>query len=295
FSRPLRQGMESGWLLLLLPLGLCSTESPSRSSSSSSSACLSSFMLPGPNGDQGEKGEKGEQGLNGEQGAVGERGNRGPKSEKGSKGIMGPYGKIGAVGEKAGVKGELGGEGPIGPVGDPGSHCECGHLRRTVGELDIVISQLKNEVQLMKNDILVGVSELGQKSYIVVKEGKSHADAASDCQHRGGTLAMPKDKATNDMLASFLSHRGVGAAYIGVRDARNAPDAGEGPPLAPRRFAYVDGGALAGGLARWRTGEPNDSGGAEGCVELTAAAGEWNDVDCAAPAYFVCEFERAAA
>ncbi|CAM9561612.1 collectin-10-like isoform X2 [Lampetra fluviatilis] len=276
--------MESGWLLLLLPLGLCSTEPPSRSSS----ACLSTFMLPGPNGDQGGKGDKGEQGLDGEHGAVGERGFAG---EKGSKGIMGPYGKIGAVGEK-GVKGELGGEGPIGPVGDPGSHCECGHLRRTVGELDIVISQLKNEVQLMKN--VVGVSELGQKSYIVVKEGKSHADAASDCQHRGGTLAMPKDKATNDMLASFLSHRGVGAAYIGVRDRRDAADAGEGPAAA-RRFAYVDGGALVGGLARWGTGEPNDSGGAEGCVELTAAAGEWNDVDCEAPAYFVCEFERAAA
>ena len=60
-------------------------------------------------------------------------------------------------------------------------------------------------------------------------------------------------------------------------------------------FLWDDGTPVQ--LTNWNTGEPNDAGGAEDCIEIIGSlAGKWNDVPCAPTATstigsypFVCE------
>ncbi|XP_071183217.1 collectin-11 isoform X3 [Salvelinus alpinus] len=109
--------------------------------------CSVQILIPGLKGEEGEKGVKGAPGRPGRMGPPGEIGHLGVK---GQKGIMGHYGKIGPSGVK-GVKGDMGDLGSRGPNGDPGVPCECTPLRKTIGEMDILVTQLSNELKFIKN------------------------------------------------------------------------------------------------------------------------------------------------
>ncbi|MBN3310305.1 ALLC Allantoicase, partial [Amia calva] len=45
----------------------------------------------------------------------------------------------------------MGHAGPQGPNGDPGLPCECAPLRKMIGEMDILVSHLTNELKFIKN------------------------------------------------------------------------------------------------------------------------------------------------
>ncbi|XP_063775578.1 collectin-11 isoform X2 [Pseudophryne corroboree] len=253
-------------LLILLGSGYCQNIADE--------SCSVQILVPGLKGDIGEKGVKGAPGRPGRVGPPGEKGEIG---DKGVKGGMGRHGKIGPIGSK-GEKGDIGDMGPQGPNGDPGLPCECGQLRKAVGEMDIRVAQLTTELKFVKN-VVAGVRETDTKIYLLVKEEKKYTEAQAYCQGRGGTLSMPKDETTNSLIASYINQAGLTRVFIGINDLDK-----EG------HFVYSDRSAMQ-TFNKWRQGEPNNAYDEEDCAEMVSSGG-WNDVSCFITLYFICEFDK---
>ncbi|XP_040916857.1 collectin-11 isoform X2 [Toxotes jaculatrix] len=236
--------------------------------------CTVQILVPGLKGEPGEKGQKGAPGRPGRVGPPGETGQPGLK---GQKGMMGRYGKVGPSGVK-GVKGDSGDPGPRGPNGEPGVPCECTPMRKMIGEMDILVSQLSSELRFIKNAV-AGIKETDSKVYLLVKEEKRYSDAEVYCQTRGGHLAMPKDEGANTAIAGYITDAGLSRVYIGIHDLDR-----EGV------FTYVDHSPMT-TFTKWRKGEPNNAYDDEDCAEMVAS-GEWTDVACHPTMYFVCEFDK---
>lgn len=126
---------------------------------------------------------------------------------------------------------------------------------------------------------MAGVRETEGKLYLLVKEERAYLDAQRACQGRGGALAMPRDEATNGLLAAYVAQAGLARAFIGLSDLDR-----EGT------FVYADRSPLQ-TFHRWRGGEPNNAYDEEDCVEVEASGG-WNDVACHLPMHFLCEFDK---
>uniref|UniRef100_UPI00398F2ECA collectin-11 n=1 Tax=Pristiophorus japonicus TaxID=55135 RepID=UPI00398F2ECA len=274
--------MNSGLFLLVFLIGLLflSLLRSGESQHIADESCSVQILVPGLKGEPGEKGQKGEPGRLGK---VGPLGQPGPIGEKGLKGAMGRHGKIGPVGLK-GNKGATGEVGLKGENGDPGLPCECGQLRKVIGEMDILVTQLTNELNFIKNALpspaaVAGVREVENKIYLLVKEEKRYTDAHEYCRDRGGLLIMPKDEATNSLIASYISEAGLSRVFIGVNDLEE-----EG------QFVFTDGSPLL-TFNKWRNGEPNNAYDEEDCAEMVSSGG-WNDVACHITMYFVCEFDK---
>ncbi|XP_035609615.1 collectin-11 isoform X2 [Oncorhynchus keta] len=235
------------------------------------------------NSTKGEEGEKGVKGAPGKPGRMGPPGEMGHLGVKGQKGIMGHYGKIGPSGVK-GAKGDMGDAGSRGPNGDPGVPCECTPLRKIIGEMDILVTQLSNELKFIKNALpspaaVAGIKETDSKVYLLVKEEKRYTDAEVYCQGRGGHLAMPKDEGANAAIAGYITEAGLSRVYIGINDIDR-----EG------HFTCVDNSPMS-TFSKWREGEPNNAYDDEDCAEMVAV-GDWTDVACHSTMYFVCEFDK---
>lgn len=237
-------------------------------------SCSVQILVPGLKGDVGEKGEKGAPGRPGRVGPPGEKGEIG---DKGVKGGIGRHGKIGPIGSK-GEKGDFGDMGPPGPNGEPGIPCECGQLRKAVGEMDIQVTQLTTELKFVKN-VVAGVRETDTKIYLLVKEVKKYTEAQAYCQGRGGTLSMPKDETTNSLIASYINQAGLSRVFIGINDLEK-----EG------HYVYSDRSPMQ-TFNKWRQGEPNNAYDEEDCAEMVSSGG-WNDVSCLITMYFICEFDK---
>ncbi|XP_068614702.1 collectin-11-like [Brachionichthys hirsutus] len=237
-------------------------------------SCTVQILVPGLKGEPGEKGQKGTPGRPGRLGPPGEIGQLGLK---GHKGLMGRYGKVGPGGIK-GVKGDMGDPGPRGPNGDPGLPTECSSMRKTIGEMDILVNQLSSELKFIKNAV-AGIKETDSKIYLLVKEEKRYSDAEVYCQTRGGHLAMPKDEGANKVIAGYITEAGLNRVYIGIHDLQV-----EGV------FTYVDHSSMT-TFSKWRKGEPNNAYDDEDCAEMVAS-GEWTDVACNPTMCFVCEFDK---
>lgn len=112
--------------------------------------------------------------------------------------------------------------------------------------------------------------------FLLVEPPATWSDARARCLSIGGLydLAVLATDDDADALATDLGAQAA-SSWIGLTDA-----ADEGV------FAWVDGTPTT--ETRWNGGEPNDSGGAEDCVEVSAT-GTWNDVPCTAERTAVCE------
>ncbi|KAI8491947.1 hypothetical protein Bbelb_303200 [Branchiostoma belcheri] len=99
--------------------------------------------------------------------------------------------------------------------------------------------------------------------------------ANGHCKLNGGTLAMPKDTATNNFLISLTKHFDFRFFWFGLHDLDK-----EGS------FQWIDGTAL-GGFNWWNVGEPNNCN-IEDCAHYHWQ-GKWNDVDCSWKLYFFCQ------
>ncbi|XP_035412135.1 collectin-10 isoform X2 [Cygnus atratus] len=160
--------------------------------------------------------------------------------------------------------------------GKAGTVCDCGRYRRVVGQLNINVARLNTSIKFVKN-VIAGIRETDEKFYYIVKEEKNYREALIHCRDRGGTLAMPKDEATNALLADYISTSGLFRAFIGMNDMEK-----EG------QFVYADSSPLQ-NYSNWKDGEPHDSTGSQDCVEMLST-GEWNDSECQVTIYFICEF-----
>lgn len=65
--------------------------------------------------------------------------------------------------------------------------------------------------------VILGLKETEETYYLLVKEAKRYREAAVNCRLRGGNLAMPKSRHTNQLLAESLGQAGLTRAYIGVQ------------------------------------------------------------------------------
>ncbi|KYO29267.1 collectin-10 [Alligator mississippiensis] len=234
--------------------------------------CSTHTILPGPKGDEGEKGDRGEMGKHGKVGPKGPKGNKGVMGDVGDQGTIGKIGPIGGKGEK-GIKGLTG---TSGKKGKAGTVCDCGRYRKVVGQLDINVARLKTSMKFVKN-VIAGIRETDEKFYYIVKEEKSYREALTHCRIRGGMLAMPRDEATNALIADYISKSGLFRVFIGLNDMEK-----EG------HFVYADNAPLQ-NYSNWKEGEPRDTSGHEDCVEMLST-GEWNDSECHLTIYFICEF-----
>ncbi|XP_048796798.1 collectin-10 isoform X2 [Lagopus muta] len=199
-------------------------------------------------------------------------GNKGTVGDVGDQGMLGKIGPIGGKGDK-GAKGI---SGVSGKKGKAGTVCDCGRYRRVVGQLNINVARLNTSIKFVKN-VIAGIRETDEKFYYIVKEEKNYREAVMHCRDRGGILAMPKDEATNALLANYISSSGLFRAFIGINDIEK-----EG------QFVYADSSPLQ-NYSHWKDGEPHDSTGHEDCVEMLST-GEWNDSECQVTIYFICEF-----
>ncbi|KAM4689666.1 collectin-10 [Discoglossus pictus] len=258
-------------MMVMLYMCVSCSEAENRSTSDT---CSTHTILPGPKGDLGIKGDSGEIGKSGKEGQIGPKGGKGGIGDLGDHGLIGKIGPIGAKGDKGykGLNGKPGGKGKT------GSFCDCGRYRKVVGQLDVNVARLKSSLKFVKN-VIAGIRETEEKFYYIVKEERNYRDALTQCRIRGGTLAMPKDQATNTLLADYISQMGLFRVFIGINDFEKE-----------KQFMYVDNTAVQ-QYSSWKDGEPNDSTGHEDCIEMLST-GAWNDVDCQLTIYFACEFMK---
>lgn len=113
--------------------------------------------------------------------------------------------------------------------------------------------------------------------YCVYAEARSWADASASCAAEGSALAEFETveervefgkRVTPDPLPRSV--------WIGATDAGN-----EG------RFEWLDGTPV--GFFAFGSGEPNNAGGAENCVEWLGPDGKWNDLPCEMGRAALCE------
>ena len=118
----------------------------------------------------------------------------------------------------------------------------------------------------------------GTSAYYFCPDPLTYDAARTACMAFGGDLLKVDDQAELDFLgaAEIPASAGVGGYRNGLSDL-----ATEGT------FVWTDGSAPT--VTPWNAGEPNDANAVEDCVEMTAGATGWNDIDCAEPRAFVCE------
>ncbi|XP_041708207.1 collectin-10 isoform X1 [Coregonus clupeaformis] len=234
----------------------------------------SNTILPGSKGDMGEGGDQGDQGRLGKTGPPGLLGLTG---ELGGKGEVGRTGKMGPAGDK-GDAGEAGVEGPSGLKGKAGTTCDCGRYRKVVGQMDVNVRKLKNAVKFVKN-VILGIKETEDTFYLIVKEARKYREALMNCKLRGGILAMPKTTDTNSLIAEYVTQAGLTRVFIGLQ----AGQKGGGP-------VYADLTPVRNYTA-WGLEEPSGAPTNTSCVEMIST-GTWNQVECDATMYYVCEFKK---
>ncbi|KAI8513329.1 hypothetical protein Bbelb_099680 [Branchiostoma belcheri] len=273
---------------------------------------------PGPPGEKGAMGPAGPvsvgpPGPPGEKGAIAPAGpvSVGPPGPPGEKGAMGPAGpvSVGPPGER-GLKGPIGPRGLMGPPGPPGSSvCHAGlpkpqtspsddgefssellklfptrlslgspHHTPTGPRLPDIFPQLSPTKT--KDRDTRGFREWRGNCYKASTTRKNFKEAAATCGEEGGTLAMPRDAATNDFLITLMSTRAkVFSHWIGLHDQRK-----EG------NFVWVDGSTL-GKYNSWAPGLPKKrvGGNDHDCVAYNSAKRKWRDYRCHLKVFFICQ------
>ena len=104
--------------------------------------------------------------------------------------------------------------------------------------------------------------------------------AKSACEALGSKLVMLNSQAEQQLLAPKVTEK----TWIGLhRD-----------PNDKSRWLWVDGSPAT--VTNWKSGEPNDQGGTEDCVQMFPTslphAGKWNDRPCVGCLRYVCEISR---
>ncbi|CAH1244087.1 COL6A5 [Branchiostoma lanceolatum] len=213
---------------------------------------------PGPPGPPGERGPIGPV-IPGPPGPSGERGPIGPTGLKGKVGKPGPPGYRGRMGP-AGPTGPHGPPGMMGPIGPPGP-----------------------AVPFNRNEVSCPGGYWGEDGICYKMFHSSPVDfnkAAETCRLdvRGGTLAMPRDAASNRALMSMARDLAEADIYwIGLHDRHR-----EG------YYEWIDGTPL-GSFTLWGDGQP-DNYKDEDCVEyIVDNQDHWNDLPCGRHLCFICQ------
>ena len=104
----------------------------------------------------------------------------------------------------------------------------------------------------------------------MIKETKTWNEAESECEKSGAHLTSINSAEEHAFVTKLHDPTRVHITWIGgIRDGNS--------------FKWKDGSAFT--YQNWNSGEPNDHGGIEDCMELYSAPGQkqhdkWNDVSC---------------
>ena len=115
----------------------------------------------------------------------------------------------------------------------------------------------------------------GDSCYKFSSKSASWNAAKAFCEAQGSHLLVINSRAENQAIGTHSSHH----LLIGLhRD-----------PNHQSRWLWVDGSRP--NFTNWLSGEPNNAGGSEACVELASQrhGWKWNDISCTASLRFVCE------
>ncbi|XP_051767806.1 ladderlectin [Ctenopharyngodon idella] len=120
--------------------------------------------------------------------------------------------------------------------------------------------------------------KFGTQCFKFFSDPKSWAEAEEHCVALGGNLASIQSSLTHTFLKNFVKKQSKGntRSWIGAHDA-------------PQAFIWFwsDGSKFE--YNDWHTGEPNNGGDAERCVEMGYGDEiRWNDARCETHLPFVC-------
>ncbi|CAM9994962.1 unnamed protein product, partial [Heterosigma akashiwo] len=115
-------------------------------------------------------------------------------------------------------------------------------------------------------------TEIDGACYYYNEDSLSRDDAQTACEALGGMLASID---SSDVDSEVLDLTGGMTVWIGLND-----ESTEGT------YMWADGTSVS--YTNWNSGEPNDYGDSEDCVEMTSSGG-WNDNSCSNTQASVCE------
>ncbi|XP_019614540.1 PREDICTED: uncharacterized protein LOC109462428 isoform X1 [Branchiostoma belcheri] len=126
-----------------------------------------------------------------------------------------------------------------------------------------------------------GYKQRGAICYKAFDKKKNYDEAEMACRAEGGSLAMPRDQATNDFLIKLKNDKdGSSWFWLGADDKND-----EGTWLGRD-------GQQFGSFRAWFPGEPNQAGGNEDCLMLfESPRNKWNDQGCATKQKFICQIQ----
>ncbi|KAI8500324.1 hypothetical protein Bbelb_218900 [Branchiostoma belcheri] len=178
----------------------------------------------------------------------------------------------------SGPPGPMGPAGSTGPPGPPEGRGSAG-LKESKG-MDVAPGQ--------------GYNELSGMCYKAFNDKANFNLSAQRCSEDGGTLAMPRDPATNNFLVSIKNAVNVTPSnsyfWFGLHDQRE-----EGS------FQWVDGTSLERqSFTDWAMEQPDNKGN-EDCVHYFHSASslrpywknKWNDVNCNESYHYICQVAQA--
>nr|XP_039270230.1 uncharacterized protein LOC120344952 [Styela clava] len=105
-------------------------------------------------------------------------------------------------------------------------------------------------------------------------EPHSWPNAEKSCAEMGGHLVSMHSIEEKSFVLSRIASSGFEQHWIGLRD------------VALQQWAWSDGSTL--NYVNWAPGEPNNYLESEGCAEMTAHDGNWNDDNCGLRQSYIC-------
>ncbi|KAK2908599.1 hypothetical protein Q8A67_004436 [Cirrhinus molitorella] len=124
----------------------------------------------------------------------------------------------------------------------------------------------------------IGWEKFGTQCFKYFSDLKPWAEAEKQCIDLGGNLASIPNKLSNDFLKTFVKKHAKDSTrtWIGAHDATKA-----------FVWFWSDGSKFE--YSDWHTGEPNNGGEAERCVEMGYGDEKrWNDAHCDTELSFIC-------
>ncbi len=116
-------------------------------------------------------------------------------------------------------------------------------------------------------------TQFGGHCYKLSASTATQSAAQAACVAAGGYLARVSDLQENTFVAGLLS---LSSGFVDGADI-----ATEG------MWVYGDGMPVT--YFNWRSGEPNNAGSNEDCVQIVKSDARWNDIDCAWDGSYICE------
>nr|XP_057907855.1 galactose-specific lectin nattectin-like [Doryrhamphus excisus] len=116
-----------------------------------------------------------------------------------------------------------------------------------------------------------GWDQFNDRCYIYQDEARTFADAERICNILGGNLASISDELENAVVYHLVEEAGANQAWIGLSDA-----------IENDEYFWTDGVKFV--FENFASGEP----GADECVAIEAAGGEWVGESCDTEEPYVC-------